>query len=139
MSTTANNEQKVTIETTVEKLKRVIHGFYGIGAVGWAPNPHIDFRFELKTYLETHVVPEWRTHRSSWGEKIDLKQVIEDYARACVEASLKEAAENAKVTDPYQEARQRGLKANMSIESYIDNNPAKIDKSSITNEKNIKL
>jgi len=53
-------------------IKKLVRGFYGIGAVGWAPNPDTDFETAWKRYLKDGIIPEWRTHCSDWKEKMPL-------------------------------------------------------------------
>jgi hypothetical protein len=59
-------------------IKKLVRGFYGIGAVGWAPNPDTDFEAAWKRYINDGIIPEWRTHCSDWKERMPLSILSEN-------------------------------------------------------------
>jgi hypothetical protein len=59
-------------------IKKLVRGFYGIGAVGWAPNPDTDFEHAWKRYINDGIIPEWRTHCSDWKERMPLSILSEN-------------------------------------------------------------
>lgn len=69
-----------------------------------------------------------KVYHPCWRMKPELIQIMKDYARARIEASLKEAAENATTKATYDYS--------LEVPEWTG---TVVDKSSITNEKNIKL
>ena len=87
----------------------------------------------MKTFKE--ILLETIPKDCWWEEMENLTNTpvhyVDTAAKAYAEQFIDAAVEEAKITNPYQDARWLGLKKFEDIESYIHSHPPKINKQSI--------
>jgi len=116
-------DKPLTLQEQTEKLKKLARSFFGQGAVGWAPNPDHDFEHAWRDYLKTGELCKWRYHRSTWDEKLPVKELLFEALKEEIERLQSSLIEVAEKSYAHSESQRKEIEALKQALKKVNNIP----------------